>query len=166
MKLAHYRGFTFIEALLVLGLSALMLGTIISVVWNVFETSRLSERYQSAQLELVRVQERINYFIHNADAFESISTNVLSLGLPETSDTVTLTLRHGVLYFEQAGEQLALSGDRVYITDIQFETTSLSDSPVRYIGYELQGTTVGTPKPTTLSLRSGAEIRSFMTPSL
>lgn len=166
MKLAHYRGFTFIEALLVLGLSALMLGTIISVVWNVFETSRLSERYQSAQLELVRVQERINYFIHNADAFESISTNVLSLGLPETSDTVTLTLRDGVLYFDQAGEQLALSGDRVYITDIQFETTSLSDSPVRYIGYELQGTTVGTPKPTTLSLRSGAEIRSFMTPSL
>ncbi|TXH00330.1 MAG: prepilin-type N-terminal cleavage/methylation domain-containing protein [Candidatus Moraniibacteriota bacterium] len=164
MSVTRYRGFTFIEMLLVLGISALMLGAIFSVVWNIFETSRLSERYQAAQLELVRVTQNINRLIRDADSLESISPTTLSLGRVGTSEVVTLTLRDGVILLEQAGTEATLTSGSISITGIDFREVSSPETQAHYIMYDLQGSTVETPKPTILSLPGGAETRSLMTP--
>lgn len=167
MRYRYYRGFTFIEVLLVLGIASLMLGVIFSVTWNIFEMSRLGERYQAAQLELVRVTQQINRLIHNADSVVSISETTLSLGVVGTSDVAMLTLRNGAIFLEQEGVEEVLSGDSVFITTVGFREVSLSDNPSpRYIVFDLQGETVETPKPTTLSLSGGAEIRSLMSSGL
>lgn len=157
-------GFTFIETLLVVGISAFVLSAIFGVVWNIIGVSLSEERFQAAQLELDRAEARMSFLIRNADSLESLSATSIVLGVPGSSDTVTISLDNGTIMVEQAGNRVALTGDSVFITATNFSLASLSGSPAQFVSSVLEGRTRGISLALPVSLRGGAEIRSLLEP--
>lgn len=164
MKSVSFSGFTLVETLLVIGLSTVAMGTVFTVTWNVFEVGTSSERFQAAQLELIRAEERINLLIRNADSLEAVSETSITLGIADSSDEVVVSLNDQVIEVEQSGETVALTGDSVRVQSLDFSTYTLSDTAAQFIAYEILGGADEDMPHREVSVRGGAEMRVLFEP--
>lgn len=158
------KGFTLIETMLFISLSAVVTLAIFAVIWNVLEVHKVSERFQASQLELMRAGEQINLLIRNADSVEAVGDNSIRLGVTNSSETVAITLENGVITVERGGVPVALTGDRLGISSLQFTSYSMSDTSARFITYEIYGSSRIGADSFPVNLRGGTEVRSLVIP--
>lgn len=161
MSRQSVQAFTLIETVLFISISAIVTMAIFSVVWNVLEVSNESERFQAAQLEFVRVSERMNFLIRNADSVEAITDSSLTIGVANSSETVTFSLEDGALQVNQGGEKKRLTGSSVSISGLHFSDFVLSNPSIHFIQYEIYGSTGVSADNFPVYIRSGAESRSI-----
>jgi hypothetical protein len=107
-----------------------------------------------------RAVERINTLIRNADSVTLPAPDRLELGLPGTSATATISLVSGVIQLD-AGTPIALTGDAITVTSLQFTIASPENTDATAISYDMSGNSGFLGHLWYLSTRSGAEVRSL-----
>lgn len=152
--------FTLIEVLLYVALSAIVSLAIVSASWNIIRLGEEGFWYQAAAADMSRASERINAFIRNADSITVIAPDQLELGLPGTSATAVISLVSGVIQID-TGTPIALTGDAVVVTSLQFTTASPENTDATLISYDMSGNSGFLGNLWYLSFHSGAEARGL-----
>lgn len=154
------RAFTLIEILLYVALSAIVSLAIVSASWNIIRLGEEGFWYQAAAADMSRATERINALIRNADSVTLLASDRLELGLPGTSATATISLVSGVIQLD-AGTPIALTGDALVVTSLQFTTASPDQTDATTVSYDISGNSGFLGNLWYLSFHSGAEARSL-----
>lgn len=154
------RAFTLIEILLYVALTSMVSLAIISASWNIIRLGEEGFWYQAAAADMSRATERINAVIRNADSVSVLATDRLELGLPNTSATATISLVAGVVQYD-AGTPIALTGDALVVTSLQFTSASPENTDAAMVSYDISGNSGFLGNLWYLSFHSGAEARSL-----
>lgn len=154
------RGFTLIEMLLYVALSAMVSLAIVSASWNIIRLGEEGFWYQAAAADMSRASERINALIRNADSVAVLAPDRLELGLPGTSATAVISLVSGVIQVDM-GTPIALTGDTLAVTSLQFTAASPENTNATIISYDMSGSSGFLGSLWYLSFHSGAEARSL-----
>lgn len=154
------RAFTLIEMLLYVALSAIVSLAIVSASWNIIRLGEEGFWYQAAAADMSRASERINTLIRNADSVAVLAPDRLELGLPGTSATAVISLVSGVIQVDM-GTPIALTGDALAVTSLQFTAASPENTNATIISYDMSGSSGFLGNLWYLSFHSGAEARSL-----
>lgn len=152
--------FTLIEVLLYVALSAVASLAIISASWNIIRLGEEGFWYGAAAADMSRAAERINGLIRSADSIAIPSPERLELGLPGTSDIAIISLEVGVIQLDM-GTPVALTGDGIRVTSLQFTATSPETTDATLVSYDLTGDSGFLGNQWRLSFHSGAEVRGL-----
>lgn len=155
-----FHAFTLIEVLLYVALSAAVSLAVVSASWNIIRLGEQGFWYQAAAADMSRAAERINTLIRNADSVTVLAPDRLELGLPETGATAVISLVSGVVQLD-TGTPIALTGDAIAVTSLQFTTASPDNTDATAISYDISGNSGFLGNPWSLSFHSGAEARSL-----
>ncbi|QQR78603.1 MAG: prepilin-type N-terminal cleavage/methylation domain-containing protein [Candidatus Moraniibacteriota bacterium] len=162
MRRNHHlsRGFTLIEILLYVALSAIVSLAIVSASWNIIRLSEEGFWYQAAAADMSRATKRINVLIRNADSIEVPAPDRLELGLLGTSATIVITLESGRIVLD-SGTPVPLTGDALAVTSLQFTSASPDNTDATMVSYDISGNSGFLGNLWYLSVHSGAEARGL-----
>lgn len=169
IKQSNSAGFTFIEALLYIGLVTIIMSSIIPYAWNIIEGGAKSA-YQEEVVENARyISERIKYEIRNSLGINSGtggSQIVLCQTTPcpnvPTQTTIALSGTDVTIVDNGVTPAVKLNSNSVHVTNLAF--TNNTSGSTENISFTMTVATsyAGTRKDFiySTSLRSSAEVRS------
>jgi hypothetical protein len=109
------------EMLLALGLLAFFSMAIYFFAWNIETLNTRGELMRALSSESRFLSERLSFLIRNSDGIANISGNRLELEKAGSSGTIGIFERNGVLFADDGGNEEALSGSDIAVTDLSFE---------------------------------------------
>lgn len=157
--MSRHKGFTLIEVILYISLTTLIAASIFATTWNIIQLSNESERYQAANLELIRIGKRIEHLIQNADSVVIDSSDQILLGRMGSSQTDRIWLENGMLMIDD-GEVSALTGDALGISGFYVTPSTGLDGAALFVTFEIFGSTRIASDAFPIVLRGGAETRN------
>lgn len=154
--------FTLIETLIFLALFAFISISIFRTMWSIIQLSESNKQFQLADMEMVRVGQRIDSLIRNAESVEETTEERLTLGIHGSPETDTLFLVGHSIVLERGGRRNVLTSSRVYIDKLSFFEAAAADHPARFVGYEINGHKETSWKNFPLMIRGGAMVKSLI----
>lgn len=160
-------GFTLVELLLVIGLSSIVLITMVSFAFGVADQNLKRLLIHSTSQEGRAMMERIESLIRNSESVDSVASDRIELGKVGSSGVTSVFLRDERIFLDDGTGESSISSTDIRVTSLLFEDYSLSSGRSEGVSYQIslepnRGVSGSESVfQTSMMFRGVAQVRSF-----
>ncbi len=164
--LSSQKGFTFIELILYITISTMVMTALIVFAWNIIGSGAKSSIQQEVFSQARYVSERIKYEIRNASGITIVNPTSISLiNFPPDTSTVISLVGGKVQISKNGGTAVNLNATDTNISSLTFTNYTSVGNISEHIGYEfiIEDAFTSTRQEyqvPPVSIRGSAEVRS------